>query len=235
MIQSQIPISSQGMPDSGAAHGGSSLVVPHGGAREARVGLKRFRARWFALFAATVLSLYICWLMLQPLVDVALWATVLTIVFYPVRNYFVRRMYNPAWAAAMSCLFVVAVIVIPISLVATAVIAEATSAANYLQQNASHLLSRDTRAFQFLSRYIVDLDRLGTRDYLVYQLQNFGGDIASKLPAIVGGVIFRVLEVIFVILTMYYLFRDGDRVQTALLDSLPLERAQSQRIFFRTR
>jgi predicted PurR-regulated permease PerM len=239
MTQPQNPITPEGLPVATIEAGRVSYpVVPAGltpAPREWRAGLKRFRARWLALLGATIIALYLCWLMLQPLIDVLLWATVLTIIFYPVRNYFVRRMLNPAWAAAMSCLFVVAVIVLPISLVATAVIAEATSAATYLQQNAAHLLSRDTRAFQFLSHYIVDLDRLGTRDYLVYQLQNFGGDIASKLPAIVGGVIFRVLEVIFVILTMYYLFRDGDRVQSGLLDSLPLERAQSQRIFFRTR
>jgi predicted PurR-regulated permease PerM len=238
MTQPQNQSAANGQPDAVAPCEFVALAVPADAGRDPREwrgGLKRFRTRWIALLAATILSLYICWLMLQPLVDVLLWATVLSIIFYPVRNFFVRRMLNPAWAAAMSCLFVVAVIVIPISLVATAVIAEATSAATYLKDNAAHLLSRDTGAFRFLSHYIVDLDKMGTRDYLVYQLQNFGGDIASKLPSIVGGVIFRVLEVIFVILTMYYLFRDGDRVQSALLDSLPLERAQSQRIFFRTR
>jgi predicted PurR-regulated permease PerM len=239
MTQPQNQITPNGQPDAGAARGEiTALTVPLDAGRDPREwrgGLKRFGSRWLALLAATILSLYVCWLMLQPLVDVLLWATVLTIIFYPVRNFFVRRLHNPAWAAAASCLFVVAVIVIPISAVATAVIAEADAAATYLQQNASHLLSRETPAFRFLSRYIVDLDRLGWRDWLIYQLQNFGGDIAGKLPAIVGVVVVRVLEVIFVILTMYYLFRDGDRVQSALLDALPLERNQSQRIFLRTR
>ncbi len=239
MTHPQNPIGPQGMPGTGAVQRDDRLLPARPDAardpREWRGGLKRFGSRWLALLAATILSLYLCWQMLQPLVDVLLWATVLSIIFYPVRNYFVRRLHNPAWGAAASCAFVVAVIVIPISAVATAVIAEATSAAVYLQQNAAHLLSNDTPAFRFLSHYIVDLKTLGMRDYLVYQLQNFGGEIAGKLPGIVGGVIFRVLEVIFVILTMYYLFRDGDRVQGALLDSLPLERAQSQRIFLRTR
>src|ERR1700722_10695446 len=171
MTQPQNPISSQGLPDNGAFQRDNSLLTTPRDAgqnpREWRGGLKRFRARWLALLAARILSLYICWLMLQPLVDVLLWATVLTIIFYPVRNYFVRRLHNPAWAAAASCLFVVAVIVLPISAVATAVIAEADTAATYLQQNASHLLSRETPAFRFLSRYIFDLDRLGWRDWLI--------------------------------------------------------------------
>jgi predicted PurR-regulated permease PerM len=173
--------------------------------------------------------------MLQPLIDVLLWAMVLTIVFYPVRNYFVRRMHSAAAGAAVTCIFVVAVIVIPLSLVATAVVAEATTAATYLNNNAKQLLSPDTRAFQFLRHYIVDLDRLGARGYIISQVQNFSGYIATKLPAIVGGVLGRVLEAVFVVLTMYYLFRDGDRVQGALLEALPLERSQSARIFLRTR
>ena len=150
-----------------------------------------------------------------------------------------------------------------------AVAKEATDAAEYLHKNAPYLLGRDTKVFRFLSRYIVDLDRLGMREYLINQLQrvsggtggtgtgvvlgpaagsgdggdNAGSDIVTKLlpvatqflPGIVGAVLVRALEVIFILLTMYYLFRDGDRVQAALLDSLPLERAQSQRIFDRTR
>jgi predicted PurR-regulated permease PerM len=44
-----------------------------------------------------------------------------------------------------------------------------------------------------------------------------------------------VIEIFFVIFTMYYLFRDGNKIVSALPDVLPLERAQSEKIFARTR
>lgn len=239
-----------------------------------RGGLRRFRARWLALLGVTLIALYLCWLMVEPFVEVLLWAMVLTIVFYPVRNYLFRRTRHASWAAALSCLLVVAVIVVPVGLVSVAVFTEASDAADYVHKNAPYLLGRDTKVFRFLSKYIVDLDRLGMREYLINTLQRVSGggattgaagagaagaggdavtggssvehgigDVISKLlpnaakflPGIVGAVLVRVLEVIFILLTMYYLFRDGDRVQAALLDALPLERAQSERIFDRTR
>jgi predicted PurR-regulated permease PerM len=59
--------------------------------------------------------------------------------------------------------------------------------------------------------------------------------IAGGTFLVVGGVLVTLLKVIFVILTMFYLFRDGQRIKTILFESLPLERAQTQRIFDRTR
>src|SRR3712207_4627087 len=51
----------------------------------------------------------------------------------------------------------------------------------------------------------------------------------------VGGVGGIVIEFFFVIFTMYFLFRDGNRIVAALPDVLPLEQAQSEKILARTR
>ena len=58
----------------------SSLPIATAGPREPRPprGLRRFRARWLALLGATLLAMYLCWLMLQPFVEVLLWAVVRT-------------------------------------------------------------------------------------------------------------------------------------------------------------
>src|SRR3982750_1753864 len=61
--------------------------------------LRRFRARWLALLAATAFALYVCWLMLVPFVEVLMWATVLAIVFYPVHLWIVRRTGRPGGGA----------------------------------------------------------------------------------------------------------------------------------------
>jgi predicted PurR-regulated permease PerM len=216
-------------------------------------GLRRFRARWLALLGATLLAMYLCWLMLEPFVEVLLWAVVLTIVFYPLHVWLLRRVRRPAAAAALSCLLVVAVIMVPLSLVTVAVVNEARGTAAYVQENADRLLDPNTRFYQFLRRYVVDLDAplpnertqgppapstrpaTAMRAYVVEQLRNMSATIAGGTFLVVGGVLVTFVKVIFVILTMFYLFRDGQRIKTILFDSLPLERAQTQRIFDRTR
>ena len=45
-----------------------------------------FSPRWLALVAALLLALYLCWRLIQPFLDVLLWATVLVVVFRPVHR-----------------------------------------------------------------------------------------------------------------------------------------------------
>jgi predicted PurR-regulated permease PerM len=60
------------------------------------------------------------------------------------------------------------------------------------------------------------------------------GSIASRTLGFVGGAVGTIVEVFFVIFTMFYLFRDGERMRGALHDVVPLERSQSHQIFDRT-
>ena len=61
------------------------------------------------------------------------------------------------------------------------------------------------------------------------------GAIAGRTLGVVGGLAGLVVEIFFVIFTMYYLFRDGERLRRALKNVLPLESSQSNEIFERTR
>ena len=196
--------------------------------------LRRFRARWLALVAVTALAIYLCWLMLEPFVVVLLWAMVLAIIFYPAHTRIVRRTQNPGLAAALSCLLVIATILIPLAVVTVPVLVQAVDVARYLQDNADQLLDPQARPWRWISPY-VDIDRMMSRQGVAEQLRGVGGALARNSLDIIGGFLISVLKVIFVVLTLYYLFRDGERLRNALLDALPLERVQSELIFERTR
>ena len=72
--------------------------------------------------AATVVALYLCWAMLQPFIEVLLWAVVLVIVFMPVHRRVRARVGSPGWSAMLSCLLVVVVILVPLTLVTLAIV-----------------------------------------------------------------------------------------------------------------
>lgn len=236
-------------PDAGNGHAASRElarglalatpdVVPPAGADPFLTrgpGLKRFRARWLALVAAIVIALWVCWLMLEPFVEVLLWATVLAIVFYPFHVRLVRRWHNPGLAAAASCAVVVTVILAPLVLVSFAVVGEAEGFGTYLSENGAKLVNRDATFFQFLRRHNVDVDALISWENVAQRLQTVGGAIAGRTLGLLGWGLMTALTFVFVILTLYYLFRDGERLKAALIDGLPLERAQTLRIFDRTR
>jgi predicted PurR-regulated permease PerM len=196
------------------------------------------QVRWVALLAATVLALYLCWTMLQPFIEVLLWAVVLAIVFHPVHRRIEARLGSPGWAAALSCLLVVFTILIPLSLMTFAVVRELTGFAQGMQANAGTLLDPNSPYFGPVLRWVgqyVDLSQFGSQEFIAERVKGLSGALAGRTLGIFGGLVGFVVEVFFVIFTLYYLFRDGDRLSGAFRSALPLETPKADEIFERTR
>lgn len=199
---------------------------------------RKSQARWAALLAATLIATYLCWLMLRPFVDVLAWATVLVILFYPVHRRLVKRTDRPATSAIVSCVLVILVILIPLTLITLALVREFSGAAQNLQHFAAGLLDPNSpttgRVLSWISPY-VDIEQLRNPDAIRGHIESVSGSLARSTVGLVGGAVGAVVQVFFIIFTMYYLFRDGDRIVGALPDVLPLETAQSEEIFARTK
>ena len=203
--------------------------------------------RWFGLLAATAVALYLCWSMLQPFVEVVLWAVVLVIVFFPVHRRIRARVGSPGWSAVLSCLLVIFVILVPLTLLTFAVVNEVSNFTQWLQPNADGtggaaaaaggLLAPDNPytgpAVRWLGQY-VDVSRLGSQQFVAERLKGVSGAVASRTLGFVGGAVGFVVEVFFVIFTMYYLFRDGERLREAAYDMVPLSDQKAREIFERT-
>lgn len=196
------------------------------------------QARLLALLVAAAIAFYLCWLMLQPFVEVLLWASVLVVVFYPVHKRLTARTKSPGLSAALSSLLVIATILVPLTLVTWAVVNEIANVAQSVQDNVSSLLDPNSpttgRALKWLGKY-VNVDQLRSQQYVVERLKGLSGQIAGQTLGVVGGLVGAVVEIFFVIFTMYYLFRDGEWITDWLRDVLPLEKAQSHEIFKRMR
>ncbi len=200
--------------------------------------MRKLQAHWVALFAATLIAFYLCWLMIQPFIDVLMWAAVLAIVFYPIHRRLVQRTGRPGWSSLLSCLLVIVTILLPLTLLTIAVVNEVGKVAQNLQQNVESLLDPNSpitgRVLNWLGQYI-DVEPLRSQQFFVERLQSMSGAIAGRTIGVVGGLVGVVVQVFFIIFTMFYFFRDGELLRNALRDVLPLERAQANEIFERTR
>jgi len=199
--------------------------------------MKNLQVRWLALVAVTLIALYLCWLILQPFIEVLLWALVLVIVFYPVHRRILARTKSPGWSAVISCLLVITIILLPLSLITLAVVKEVSGVAQNLQANSQTILDPNSPITGPLLRWLgqyYDINQLVSQDFIVERVRNMSGAIANRTLGFVGGVLGALVETFFVIFTMYYLFRDGDRLSVALGASLPLAEKDSDEIFLRT-
>lgn len=199
---------------------------------------RRDLLRWWALVVVLIFTLYLCWLMLKPFVGVISWAAVLVIVFYPVHKRILRYTKRPALSALISCALVILVILVPVALITLAVINELGGAMQNLQSALNYILNPNSSLtgpiLAWLGKY-VDVARLQSDEYLLNQLSGMSGSIAGRTLGFLGGIISVIVQMFFVIFTMYYFFKDGERISSAVRDLLPLEQEQAEGVMSRTR
>jgi predicted PurR-regulated permease PerM len=189
------------------------------------------------LAALTAAALYICWLMLLPFVNVLAWASVLVILFHPIHKRLVAMTKRPAWSALLSTMIVIAVIVLPLTLLTLVVAKEMGEVAKNAQEFVRSLFDPRSPVIGWitgrLGRYF-DVSHLDLQGYLLDRLESVSGAIAGRTLGLLGGVVGQIFQIFFTIFTMYYLFRDGDRIYDAMLNSIPLNPAEARKIFDRT-
>jgi predicted PurR-regulated permease PerM len=202
-----------------------------------RESKRKIYIRWLVLGALTAAALYVCWLMLLPFVNVLAWASVLVILFYPIHKRLVALTKRPSWSALLSTVIVIAVIVLPLTLLTLVVAKEIGEVAKNAQAFLRSLLDHSSPVIGWvtgrLGRY-VDLSHVDLQGYLLDRLENVSGAIAGRTLGILGGVVGQIFQIFFTIFTMYYLFRDGDRIYNVMLDAIPLNPAETRKIFDRT-
>ena len=195
-------------------------------------------AGFVALLAVLVAALYVCWLMFQPFLNVLLWAGVLAVVFYPMHRRILERTKKPSLAAAGSTLLVILLILLPITFVTVAVVRELSAAAAAFQAS-DHTWSNSmpSWAVWLLDRaeQYADIDREAARKFLADRMQTWGAALAASTLVVVGGAVGAVAQMLVVVFTLFYFFRDGERIRLAAYEMVPLQRVQWQDIITRTR
>jgi len=190
-----------------------------------------------ALLVVLLIALYVCWLMIQPFVNVLMWAAVLSVVFYPMHRRILDRTSKPSLAAILSTLLVVLLILLPVTFITVAVVRELSgAAASFQASDGSWQFTPPPRLgwlVDRLGRYM-DIDRADATKFLAERLQTWGSALAASTLIVVGGVVGAVTQMLLVVFTLFYFFRDGERIRKAVTTMLPLQRVQWKEISTRT-
>lgn len=185
------------------------------------------------------LALYLCWLILQPFVNVILWAAVLAVVFYPMHRRIRERVGGPSLAAAISTLLVVVLILLPATFITVAVVREVIGAADNVQAGLQRLSGATTIPglgwVVERARNYVDIDPVAAQQFLSERLKTWGAALAASTLGVVGGAVGAIVQMVLTVFTLFYMLRDGDRIRHAVYDVLPLKRIQMHDITARTR
>ena len=184
-------------------------------------------------------ALYLCWLMLQPFINVVLWAAVLAVVFFPLHRRIHERIGSPSGAAIVSTLLVVVLILLPVSFITVAVVRELAGAADNIQAGIQRLSTASTiPGLGWVierTRDYVYIDPDAAQKFIAERAQAIAGTLAASTLVMVGGVAGSIVQMVLVVFTLFYMFRDSENIRQAIYDILPLKRIQMHDITTRTR
>lgn len=165
--------------------------------------------------SALLLSVFIlAFLVLRPYISILLLAIVLVILFRPIFEWINSRIRKHRLIASLlTTLLVVIIILIPLSIFTGLVANEVNGYLN----SSKHFLFQDSQLPSFIQKYNFDF-----KDYfkgVVSGTLNDIGKIFSNLAQLFIGIILTVVS-------MVYLFKDGNKIEKSLFSALPLRNEQ---------
>lgn len=198
------------------------------------------RSRWLVLTAVTALALYICWKMVQPFLTVILWAGVLALLFAPVQKRLTDRFRRPGLAAAVTLLLVIATVILPLGLITGALVNEISAFASGAPERFEKLLADPAVGGRL--RGVVDMldERFALSEKITPEafqehLGGLGQNLVRGTFNVLGGALGALVNLLFILFALFFLLRDGERAVGVLQGLVPLEPAETGRLFARTR
>lgn len=189
---------------------------------------------WF-LLAVAGMALYVCYRIAEPFLNPIFAAIVLAIVFYPLHTRIESLIPRPNVAATISTISVMLAVAIPAMFLGVAVtrelgelyrsLSEKSAAQGGLNPYLMHLIEGPLR---LVGRYI-DHSQLDVGSALLGWIDQVSRYLVSVGTGAVRNIFSLILGIIVVFFTLFFLFRDGLRIQQSTAAILPLTGQQAKR------
>ncbi len=197
----------------------------------------------FILFL-TFLSFYLLYQILSPFLTPILWAVLVAIIFFPPFQRLQRLMKKKAVLSALTMtLLLVLLIILPFTLLTISLANEVTDFYHWVQEMVKtgrlEAYVEDVKSIPVfhmilarLDRFI-DLSKVDSPDMLLKNIQQMSTFLFNQTTKILKGLSTFVFGFFFTLLSLYYLFKDGDHLLSRLKEIAPLPPKQRDLLIHR--
>jgi predicted PurR-regulated permease PerM len=208
-------------------------------------GTSRDLILWFFLSLLIVSILLLGWL-LWPFISVIIMGAVVTGVFMPVYRLFRRKM-RPALSSLATCLIIFVILFVPIVFFVTVISGEAydlylTARGAVLSDEIGSLMAGSrltelvertplfSRLNEFLGGFGMELSGAEFQEAVTELAKKTGLVLYEQTSAIASNILKFLVNFFFMLLVTYYLFIDGGRLISFIVDLSPLPQDQDEKL-----
>ncbi|MEO8597257.1 MAG: AI-2E family transporter [Candidatus Solibacter sp.] len=207
--------------------------VPPAGPTDTNQGFSRERLLLFALVLATLLALYICYLIIQPFVPAITIAVAAAVATMRLQDWLRARFRSRSAAAGVGVALVAGLIVIPLTLLIAYLVRQVIDGIGYLERGGG---IAEWRSVVHLPPAV---DRIlawaqGNLE-LQSQLANLGQALAGQAGNLLTGSIGVVSQLVIMLFVLFFLYRDREGALSTLRSLVPLSDGEAARMGHRIR
>ena len=192
------------------------------------------------LLLLTAVTLAFAWV-LYPFYGAVLWAVVVAVLFAPVYRRLLQAMQGrPSLAAAVTVLIIIAMVILPLVLIAASLVQEASSLFAKIQSGEYNFGSYLQRIFDALPAWATGLlERLNLADFSALREKLTsglvkGGQILAPQALSIGMNTFDfVIRLGIMLYLLFFLLRDGRAMAERIREAIPLRGEQKAALFTR--
>jgi predicted PurR-regulated permease PerM len=189
--------------------------------------------RWVALLFVTGISLYLSWKILEPFIDVLILGIALVIIFQPAHQRILRWCkQRQVLSAALSTLFTLLVIAVPLSFTLWVLAKELPLALDTLRDGVETFRKKwdaagASEGWMKSIKESLNLENYFSSEKFKDTMNEASGELIQRTVSVVGGLLGFVAKFVFLLFVVFFLFRDGPKLSLRVLEMVPLPRAQS--------
>jgi predicted PurR-regulated permease PerM len=195
------------------------------------------------IISLIVLSFYLFYVVFSPFLIPIVWAIILAFLFYPLNRRFNRRLRGrKSLSALVMTAFVVIIIVFPAVYILSMLTHQAINAYAFFEAGLktgrfqSILELKDHPIIQGLWNQLnqyVDLSELDLNSLLLENLRRVSTFAINRTSGIIRRFSFIVINFCLVVISLYYIFKDGDRLLRKIREAIPLVPQDKDLLFAR--
>ena len=196
------------------------------------------RALTWAVFVGSACGLlYLCLLILRPFGSIIAWSLVLAIVCSPLHERLVRKTGRVSLSALAASLLVVFAFVVPLAILAGVAVNQGVGLADSLRvalHSPDRWVARVSRALASVTNG-VGVDQYTIGGWLRGQRAEWMQHAGRYTVSFASGLLEALASSLFVVIALFLLLRDGERIVASIPDLLPFERPRSEALLRRIR
>ncbi len=186
------------------------------------------------LVILTVLG-YLSYQIVSPFLLPIAWAIVFSVVFYPIYVFLSKYIKVKSIASSITVLIILVAIIVPITYLSFLLIGELEKFGDYTNsaglQSVRDLFEKMKASshFEKLSS-LIGQGNMPTYDQFMDNIKKIGSILAANLSIRITNIISAAINFLFMIFTIFFLFKDGPGFLRKLKDYLPFNEEQKTRL-----